>query len=324
MRSLKKKRAIFIFLSAIAIASGLSVVRSEIKVREARKEVENLILNLSQDTKDEIQQVRIKVASRLRTRSSFSSLFAIASISGGVLSVAIFIDLRNRNLELENAENRERAIAVVVAGFSHDVRNYLQQIILPVEAIQFHGINDRRLLQIQRGINKISRLVDDVIAFSDEDKELDKEEINLFELTSAIVEDWRVQCNRITLINQNAGWIFADRGWVERAIYNLISNAIKYSAAPNTVVVVVNRFSVLVGDKGIGVSIKRQELLFKPFVRGRNTGGTNGVGLGLTIVKQCVELHHNAKIEVLSKEDGLMLGYHPVRTIFRLTFPTED
>jgi signal transduction histidine kinase len=50
----------------------------------------------------------------------------------------------------------------------------------------------------------------------------------------------------------------------------------------------------VVQDHGIGIPGPDQEWLFKAFHRGRNVGQIPGTGLGLVIVKRCVELHHGS------------------------------
>ena len=77
---------------------------------------------------------------------------------------------------------------------------------------------------------------------------------------------------------------------------NLLSNAVKYSDAGAPV-----RFSVeredanvlcVIRDEGIGISEEDQTRLFTAFHRGANVGNRSGTGLGLLLVKRCVDLHH--------------------------------
>jgi len=79
---------------------------------------------------------------------------------------------------------------------------------------------------------------------------------------------------------------------------NLIGNAIKYSPAGSQVVFEIRtegRQAVcVVRDRGIGIPQEDQERLFQAFHRGANVRDVPGTGLGLTIVKRCVELHGGA------------------------------
>jgi signal transduction histidine kinase len=72
---------------------------------------------------------------------------------------------------------------------------------------------------------------------------------------------------------------------------NLLTNAVKYSYAGR---------AVWFRDQGIGIPEADREWLFNAFQRGHNVDDRPGTGLGLVIVKRCVELHRG-KITVESK-----------------------
>lgn len=82
-----------------------------------------------------------------------------------------------------------------------------------------------------------------------------------------------------------------------RAIANLVSNAIKYSAVHTTVSVrlygVTNGYAIDVVDEGIGIATDEQQRLFQPFQRlqGNGTHHPAGAGLGLAFVRTVVERH---------------------------------
>jgi signal transduction histidine kinase len=75
----------------------------------------------------------------------------------------------------------------------------------------------------------------------------------------------------------------------------LLSNAVKYSPAGTTIRLEITRQGhegiFRVSDTGIGIPEEDQKRLFEPFHRAGNTRGIDGTGLGLTIVKQAVEVH---------------------------------
>jgi signal transduction histidine kinase len=77
---------------------------------------------------------------------------------------------------------------------------------------------------------------------------------------------------------------------------NLLSNAVKYSKAGADVHFQVERdggqLLCTVHDTGIGISEADQARIFTAFHRGANVGNRSGTGLGLFLVKRCVELHH--------------------------------
>ncbi|HUS35834.1 MAG TPA: ATP-binding protein [Verrucomicrobiae bacterium] len=85
---------------------------------------------------------------------------------------------------------------------------------------------------------------------------------------------------------------------------NLLSNALKYSSQGAPIDFEVTREGseavFAVRDRGIGIPEADREWLFEPFHRGRNVENRPGTGLGLTIVKRCVELH-GGRISVQSE-----------------------
>jgi signal transduction histidine kinase len=89
-------------------------------------------------------------------------------------------------------------------------------------------------------------------------------------------------------------------------ITNLLSNAIKYSDKESKINLELsiheNEVVFKVKDKGIGIPLEDQERIFDTFYRGSNTNGVYGYGLGLSIVKKCVEAH-NGNIFVNSREN---------------------
>jgi PAS domain S-box-containing protein len=87
----------------------------------------------------------------------------------------------------------------------------------------------------------------------------------------------------------------ADDGLLRHIFTNLLNNASKYSAPGSPVEFRVEAQPPLaiftIRDRGIGIPETDARALFQAFHRGRNVGDTPGTGLGMTIVKRCVELH---------------------------------
>jgi len=108
----------------------------------------------------------------------------------------------------------------------------------------------------------------------------------------------------------------ADEALLRHIFTNLLTNAVKYSK-PDSPVLFALRYKesqavFTVKDQGVGIPEADQEWIFKAFHRGQNVGNVPGTGLGLTIVKRCVELH-GGKIKCQSTEG--------VGTTFTVTLP---
>jgi signal transduction histidine kinase len=101
-------------------------------------------------------------------------------------------------------------------------------------------------------------------------------------------------------------FINADEEAIERAVTNLITNAIKYSSSESKTTIVVKKLNgsagVEVRDNGRGISNQDLKNIFEPFKRLKTveTKKIEGTGLGLAIVKHIMDAH-NGRIEVESE-----------------------
>ncbi|MHB9092245.1 MAG: PAS domain-containing sensor histidine kinase, partial [Chloroflexota bacterium] len=89
--------------------------------------------------------------------------------------------------------------------------------------------------------------------------------------------------------------VAGDSLYLERAVVNLVTNSLKYSAADQPVKVRVTgdaqEVRVTVMDRGTGIPMAEQPLLFQRFHRAKSAGKTDGLGLGLYITRLIVEAH---------------------------------
>lgn len=121
------------------------------------------------------------------------------------------------------------------------------------------------------------------------------------EITSATSARCRIEFKAAS----NLGEAMADESLLRHILTNLINNAVKYSPVAATVGFGVEQRGPLaifsVRDDGIGIPEADQRQIFQAFHRGHNVGETPGTGLGLVIVKRCVQLH-GGKITFQSSE----------------------
>ncbi|NJL94393.1 MAG: sensor histidine kinase [Anaerolineae bacterium] len=82
---------------------------------------------------------------------------------------------------------------------------------------------------------------------------------------------------------------------MRQIVSNLLHNALKYSAAPQPVLLALSeeddQVVLVVSDTGIGIPPEDMKQLFEPFHRATNVGTISGTGLGLSITQQAIALH---------------------------------
>lgn len=105
---------------------------------------------------------------------------------------------------------------------------------------------------------------------------------------------------------------------LQKVMYNIISNAIKYSNADSTIYVafeiVKNGFQITVKDEGIGISKEEQEQVFERFYQSSKHLVTGGFGIGLSLVHQIIQ---NSGGNITLKSE-LNVG-----SVFTITLPLE-
>lgn len=160
--------------------------------------------------------------------------------------------------------------------------------------------------EVDRAVRRMTSLINELLDIArlqaGETLMLDRREMDLIALAREIVESARRQSSRhrITFephVDAIVGrW---DAGRIERALANLVSNAIKYSPAGGEVVVTADRVHegdrtwavISVSDHGIGIPPADLPRLFTRFQRGSNTKGVDGSGIGLEATRRMIELH---------------------------------
>lgn len=158
--------------------------------------------------------------------------------------------------------------------------------------------------ELRQGVDRLESLTEDLLVASSverERKSLEFEEVDLVELASEVIQRVRVANpdlnGNIRLTGESEVLGHWSPSLLDRALSNLIGNAVKYSADEVDVRVAVRKTSphnasVEVSDAGIGVSETDYDLLFMPFMRGSVARRmSDGTGLGLYITRKIVDRH---------------------------------
>jgi signal transduction histidine kinase len=165
--------------------------------------------------------------------------------------------------------------------------------------------NHRDTLRIQRReLVRMEHLLNDLLSLFKAGENVNQpvlEPINVAALLDTTIESIRhanphpIELNReaSTPHDSQDWWAMGHHDQLEQVMINLIGNAQKYSPQQQLIRVDLtargNQLAISIEDRGIGISASDRERIFEPFFRGSNTGGIEGTGLGLPVVKALVE-----------------------------------
>jgi signal transduction histidine kinase len=204
-----------------------------------------------------------------------------------------------------------------VAAVSHELRTPVASVKTLAETMKRGLVTDPKEQKeysemIIAESDRLTRLVDNILDVANNSRLKDAlrlKELHVKELFDAATISFarKVPAVSFAVHCEPSLVIQADREAMERVLYNLVDNAIKYTnprqdpAIELTAVRKSSRVIILVKDNGIGIPKKEQERIFERFYRtGDELVRENpGTGLGLAIVKELVEAH-NGTIEVES------------------------
>lgn len=202
-------------------------------------------------------------------------------------------------------ENQKHIRKQMMADIAHELRTPLSIIQLNVEALE-DGFQppQETATSLRVEISALSRLIDDLRLLSLADTgglHLEPEMIAPGSFLEQLIQSWQVkaqerQIQLLSALNENIPFVKADRGRLTQAMNNLISNALHYTPAGDSVIIDAKcsgeEVVFSVSDNGPGISAQALPHVFERFYRAdpsrnRETGGS---GLGLAIARRLVIL----------------------------------
>lgn len=221
-------------------------------------------------------------------------------------------ELHQSQLQLQQAYEKEKELSELKSRFvsmaSHEFRTPLTTICLSTESLIAYRDKltdeqiNQRLGKIQHQVQHLSEITEDVLQLARlqaHRMEFHPIQLDLDELCRSILADLQslpeVTQRLVYECNESLPAAHVDKRLTRQLIYNLASNALKYSSAEKQVVITLQQVDhdlvLTVRDEGIGIPAVDLPYLFEPFHRAHNVGAIAGTGLGLVIVKEAVELH---------------------------------
>lgn len=205
----------------------------------------------------------------------------------------------------------------VLQDLSHELRSPLARLHLILDLAQHAPDADaaaRHFRQAEQEIVRMDHMTTEMLALSRLEAGLPgmvRESVDLRELAEDRLDAARIEAEargvQLQLSGSEPVKVQGSRILLERALDNVIANAIKFSPADGRVQLSVDhlqRYAELrVRDHGPGVPEQEIELLFRPFFRGTNAIHAKGHGLGLAIVQRIVQVH-GGEVNAKNAEGG--------------------
>ena len=217
-------------------------------------------------------------------------------------------ELADLGRDFDRMTQKLRALMISQRRLLHDVSHELRSPLARLQAsiglaLQQPEKMQESLQRIAREGGRIDRLVSELLTLSKLETGVMHtriEPIDMQDLLAGIIDDAQFEasakeCNVVWRGLHN-GQVNGDPELVQRALENVLRNAVKYSPAGNEITLTTQiddsarRLTVSILDQGPGVPEAELKLIFEPFYRGSNTN-TSGHGLGLAIAIRIIEAH---------------------------------
>ena len=226
----------------------------------------------------------------------------IAALSGAVNHMA------------ESLERQETIRRRLTSDVAHELRTPVANVSLNLEMMldEVWEPTKDRLQSCYEELSRISGIISDLEKLRQmeaENMNLELEPVNLLELAQAVETAFEPDLKKKKLtceVSGEAAAVMGDQRRLHQVIFNLVSNAVKYSTEGGTIQIRVkqekHKAVLIVEDQGIGMAEEDLPLIFERFYRtdlsrSRKTGGA---GIGLAIVKAIVQAHQGT-VKVTSK-----------------------
>nr|WP_299073564.1 HAMP domain-containing sensor histidine kinase [uncultured Allomuricauda sp.] len=220
--------------------------------------------------------------------------------------------------DIEKIKSIELLRQELIANISHDLRTPLSIIQGYIETLHMKdaelSAEERAayLKTVSRSSERLSKLVSQLFEYSKLEAnqiQPEKEPFLISELANDIHRNYSLLAEQKNIdlklsMKESIPLVFADISLVERAIQNLMDNALKFTPEGGEVIVKIeaenDHVEVTIQDSGPGIKKDNQALIFERYRQTKAGQEKEGTGLGLAIVKKIMEIH-DSSIKVLSK-----------------------
>ncbi|WP_293932082.1 heavy metal sensor histidine kinase [Iodobacter sp.] len=208
---------------------------------------------------------------------------------------------------LQRLENSVERLSQFSADLAHEMRTPLSNVLgdIQVNLNKTREVADyqRVLASAEEELLRLNRLINDLLFLANAEQAeqaLNLEEIDLKPLIEMLFDffDALAESKHIQLLVSGSGQILADKSMLQRALTNLLSNAIRHADLASAITVAIGQdpqmLNIAITNKGEIIHPEHHAHLFERFyrvdpARSRSDGGS---GLGLAIISSIMKLHH--------------------------------
>ena len=217
----------------------------------------------AEKSRDEIQKLISEIAHQMRT-----PLTNIESYTGFLRNIT---ETAEQNLEGEASGSNEK---------------------IGLQYISALEVSEKKLHFLVDSFVKMARLEQHIIQIHQNEKDLLKTIHNTFGQIQNRAEEKQIRFH-ITMPKQ--ALCVHDSNWLSEAVFNILDNAVKYSEPGGTVEVSLKQNELYtklqVRDYGIGIEEGEENQIFRRFYRGRRVTVQEGLGIGLYLAREIMNLH---------------------------------
>jgi two-component system, OmpR family, sensor histidine kinase MprB len=205
--------------------------------------------------------------------------------------------------------------AQLVADAGHELRTPLTSLRTNIDLLVRSERSGRSLPDNQRAalladltaqVSELSTLAGELTVLAGEEPVAPRRPVRLDQVTLRAVERAQLRADgRLLMVETNRWTLVGDETALERAVLNLLDNAVKFSPAGSAIKVRLAGGRLTVDDAGPGIPVEQHELVTQRFWRAEAARGLPGSGLGLSIVADTVQQHHGSLTVGTSPEGGM-------------------
>jgi ligand-binding sensor domain-containing protein/signal transduction histidine kinase/DNA-binding response OmpR family regulator len=265
-------------------------------------------------------------------RTTFAYIFYVLAIAGlllysryrGITKLRKKFALEQERQEVKRIQELDRLKLKFLTNLSHDFRTPISLIVGPVDQLIREESTEGKLDKLQmirRNARRLLNLVNQLLDFrkmEERELKLQSSKGDFISFVKEVTESFRDMSERKNInftFESDITKLYAlfDHDKMERILFNLLSNAFKFTLAGGAISVVVQKkekqtypdnqwVSIKVTDTGIGIPKEEQHKIFERFIQNNSAAAVlnQGTGIGLSITKEFVKMH-GGTIEVESE-----------------------